>query len=88
MREWTTWRRALTSAEQDNTRRAIRCLCKKHGSAEQLRKAIGVAGVTLASMLGKRPVSAGMAIRIARAADAPLAEILSGAWPAVMVRPT
>ena len=72
---------ALMPTEQANVRRALHALRLRHGSAERAAKAIGVSYGTVAHVLGKRPVSAEMAIRVARAADVPVSAVLRGTWP-------
>jgi hypothetical protein len=72
----------LTPEEQENARAAIRFLAKRHGTRRKLAAAMGVNFGTLQSALEKRgAVSAGIALRAARAAGVPLDDVLAGRWP-------
>lgn len=72
----------LTTAEQANAKAALRFLAKRHGSLRKLATAMGSNFGTLQGVVQKRvTVSAGIALRVARVAGAPLEDVLSGAWP-------
>lgn len=72
----------LTDEERDNIRRAMRELCRRHGSAKALAKALRVSQRTTSRAMGERgKPTAAMAVRAARLAAVPLESVLSGAWP-------
>ena len=93
LREVKTWRRErpatetrrssdLTPEEQANARRAILFLVKRHGTVAVLAQAMGANFGTVKSAVKTRGrVSAGIALRAARAAGVPLEDVLSGRWP-------
>ena len=72
----------LTPEEQANVRTAIRFLAKRHGSYRKLSEAMGAKVATVQLAGSKRgAVSAGVALRVARASGAPLEDVLAGRWP-------
>jgi hypothetical protein len=71
----------LTPAEQDATRVAIRFLAKRLGTYRKLAQAMSVKPATLKRAIWRGAVSAGLALRVARVADAPLEDLLAGRWP-------
>jgi len=74
---------ALEPEEREHARTALRQLVRNAGSVRELAVAMSVSHDTLKHALernGKR-VSAGLALRAARYAGAPVEELLSGAWP-------
>ena len=72
----------LTPEEQARAKVAIRFLAKRHGSALKLAQAMRANLETVRSAMSKRgPVSAGIALRVARAAGVPLEDVLAGRWP-------
>ena len=92
LNERRTWRRPhpsdtprnssdLTPDEQVNIRVAVRFLRKRMGGMMQLASAMGSKLGTLTAAM-HLSVSAGIAVRVARAAGVPLEEILAGRWPA------
>ncbi len=72
---------ALMPTEQENAKRALRALCKRIGGARKAALAMGMSHGAVAHAAGKRPVSAEMALRIARAARVPVSDVLRGVWP-------
>jgi hypothetical protein len=99
LRERVAWSRAkppsetrasadLTPDEQQNAKAALAFLVKRYGS-RKLAEAMSSRRGTLFYAAGKRgTVSAGVALRAARAAKVPLEAILSGAWPPTGMCPT
>lgn len=71
----------LTPEEQTNARAALRFLRAKLGGIEKLSAAMQAKPVTVAMAL-RRNLTAGIALRVARAAGVPLEEILAGHYPA------
>ncbi|MDP8999889.1 MAG: hypothetical protein M3O46_07235, partial [Myxococcota bacterium] len=72
----------LTPEEQTNVRTAIRFLVKRFGTYGKLAEAMGAKKRTVVYAAGKRGhVSAGVALRTARAGGVALEEMLSGRWP-------
>jgi hypothetical protein len=90
LRERVGWRRPkavhgpdLTQAEQGNARAALRVLKRRAGSWPELATLVGLrVGTAQSALKPNGSVSAGVALRIARAAGVPLETVLSGAWPA------
>src|SRR5438132_4498780 len=73
----------LDPAEQANVKAAVRKLRLRYGR-KRLGELLGVTQRTLKhSTEGKRSVSAGMALRVARAAWASVEEVLDGTWKGV-----
>lgn len=67
----------LTDTEQQRVRAALRSLRASFGSWRSLAEALGVAlGSLQHVMYGMRPVSAALALRVAKAAGKPLDEII------------
>lgn len=61
---------------------ALAFLRLRHGTWAALSRAMGLKKATVTAATGKRGgVSAGVALRAARAAGVPLEDVLSGAWP-------
>ena len=93
LRERVAWSRArpptetrasadLTPDEQRHVKAAIAFLAKRYGSYRKLAETTGTKRATLIQAASKRgSVSAGIALRVSRAAGVPLESILSGAWP-------
>jgi len=72
----------LTEDEQQHVRRALHFLMKRLGGRTALAKAMRTKLTTVASSLKpQRGVSAGTALRAARAAGRPVEELLAGAYP-------
>jgi hypothetical protein len=71
----------LTPEEQANVRVALRFLRVRLGGWPKLAEAIGASWATLRDRAYGRTVSGGLALRVARAAGAPIEDVLSGAWP-------
>jgi len=70
----------LTPAEQENVRAVLRVLHVRLGTWPSVRKALPLAHDTLAAVVaGRREVTATIAFRVARAFDAPIGEVLTGA---------
>jgi hypothetical protein len=100
LRERVAWSRArpptetrasadLTPDEQRNAKVAIAFLMKRHGTLGKLAEAMGAKAGTVKVAAGKRgKVSAGIALRAARAAKVPVEDILTGAWPPPGMCPT
>jgi hypothetical protein len=100
LRERIAWSRAtppdktrtssdLTPDEQRHVKAALAFLVRRHGSYAKLATVAGTKRATLVLAGGKRgTVSAGIALRVARAAKVPLEDILSGAWPKPGACPT
>jgi hypothetical protein len=93
-REVIVWRRKaakpafvvnpLSAEEQANVRAALRFLRIRHGGMAKLASALGMKPKTLEHHASpKRPATAGLAIRLARAAQVPVEDIARGAWPPV-----
>lgn len=86
-----TWRKTnprpprridLTLDEQANARRVVRLLLVKLGSWEAVAKAMETSHGTVHSIgSSRRSISAGFALRVARAAGVPMEDVISGAWP-------
>jgi hypothetical protein len=72
----------LTPEEQARVRKILQVLRRRFGSWPQVAEALKVNLKTLTKVAGKsgKP-SAGIALRAARAMNAPLEDLLSGAWP-------
>lgn len=70
----------LTPEEQEATRVAIRFLAKRFGSFKKLSTSMRANVELAASKRGT--VSAGIALRVARAAGVPLEDVLAGRFPA------
>ena len=71
----------LTAEEQEHVRAALRFLRTRHGSLEELAKALLYKHRALENMAyGGRP-SAGLAVRLARLAGAPVDDVLGGRYP-------
>lgn len=99
LRERKTWRRHTTEAtrpssvrltpeERANTKRALAFLRTRAGSWRALAVAIGQPFSRMAKAVQKgRPVTARMAILVARYAKVPIEDVLSGAWPVAGVCP-
>lgn len=92
LRERIEWRRegttqrlrctsSLTPEEQAHVRVAMRSLRHRYAGNAGLAKAMGVSSSTVAHAIGKRRVTADLAIRAARLARVPIGDILKGAWP-------
>lgn len=84
--EWSKPRKVrapdLLPEEQANVKAAIRFLRCRVGSWLALETATGVKVKTLQWSSGKKTgVTAGVAIRVARAAGASIDDVLRGAWP-------
>jgi hypothetical protein len=72
----------LSPEEQAHAKAALRFLAKRHGTLRKLASAMGTNFRTLQTAVEKSgTVSAGIALRAARAAGVPLEDVLSGAWP-------
>jgi hypothetical protein len=72
----------LTPEEQANAKAALRVLRVRHGTAAKLAVALQATEATVTACLARRaPVSAGLALRVARLAGVHLEDVLSGAWP-------
>jgi hypothetical protein len=71
----------LTPAEQENVRRALRFLAKRHGDTSKLAKAMAAHRETVQRPARGGVVSAGIALRAAKIAGRPLEDLLSGAYP-------
>jgi len=70
----------LTLDEQEHVRAAVRFLRVRLGGLAKLAAAMGSNIGTVTAIL-RRPVSAGLALRVARAAKVPLEDVLTGRWP-------
>jgi hypothetical protein len=74
----------LTPDEQANVKAAIRFLALRFGTFAKLAEAMGAKrGTVLYATSKGSGVSAGIALRAARAAGVPLEDVLGGAWPKV-----
>ena len=72
----------LTPEEQANAKAALRFLAKRHGSVRKLAETMGANVRTVRYALERNGhVSAGVALRAARAAAVPLEDVLAGRWP-------
>lgn len=72
----------LTEEERARVKAALAFLRRRLGSVAALAKAMGVKPCRVFYAMGPRgAVSAGIAMRAARAARVPLEDVLSGAWP-------
>jgi hypothetical protein len=89
LKEATRWRAPkasrgpdLTADEQVRVKVALAFLAKRHGTFATLAKAMGLKRATVLYAASKRgSVTAGVALRAARAAKVPLEDILSGTFP-------
>jgi hypothetical protein len=84
-RSWSIPRRArpadLTADEQAGVRRALTALRLRHDTVARLVKALACSSSTL-TRADTRPVTVAFALLVARAASAPLSDVLHGQWPA------
>jgi hypothetical protein len=72
----------LTPEEQANVSKALRVLRHRYASWRDAATALDIGEKTLTSAAtGKRKASAGMALRVSRAAGVSMEELLAGAWP-------
>jgi len=71
----------LTPTEQANVRRALRFLAKRHGTLGKLADAMGAKLARIKEAIGRRAVSAGLALKASRVAKVPLEDVLAGRWP-------
>ena len=71
----------LTAEEISHLRTAMRFLRVRCGSWASLAKAIRGSGITLQTMVHRKPPSAGVAIRLARIAGVPVDDLLTGRFP-------
>lgn len=71
----------LTAEEIGHLRTAMRFLRVRCGSWASLAKAIRGSGITLQTMVHRKPPSAGVAIRLARIAGVPVDDLLTGRFP-------
>ncbi len=71
----------LTAQEQRNVRAALRFLRVREGGLDRLAKLIRGKKDTLVRMGGRRPPSAGLAVRLARLAGVPVDDVLCGRFP-------
>jgi hypothetical protein len=89
LRERIAWSRPrkgrssdLSHEESERVKVAMLFLAKRFGTWDGLAKAMGVRRDTIRhSQLKRAVVSAGVAIRAARAAGVPVEDVLSGAFP-------
>jgi hypothetical protein len=89
LREPVAWRRPratrgpeLTEDERKHVKAALAFLKRRHGTWMALARAMGLKVATVVYAAGKRGgVSAGVALRAARAAGVPMEDVLSGEWP-------
>jgi hypothetical protein len=72
----------LTPEEQANVKTALRFLAKRQGTYQKLAAAMRVNRETLKLAAHRGRVSAGVALRAARAAGVPMEDVLGGRWPA------
>jgi len=72
----------LTPKEQDNARVAIHALRRRYGTWQAVALAMGVGLKTVKNALGptRRP-TAGLVLRVARAAGVPVEDVLAGKYP-------
>lgn len=72
----------MSPEEAERVKAALRFLAKRHGTWRALSEAMGVKMATIqyAARKGKG-VSAGVALRTARAAGVPAEDVLSGSFP-------
>lgn len=95
LRERVAWSRLkaprgadLTPDEQGATKTALAFLLRRFGTWPALAAAMGLKQNTLRYAAGKRgSVTAGVALRAARAAGVPLEDVLSGRWPTATMCP-
>ena len=72
----------LTPEERANVKAALRFLSKRYGSSAKLATVMRTKrGTVLNASSTRGPVSAGVALRVARAAGVPLEDVLAGRWP-------
>ncbi len=89
LRERVAWSRPkaprgpeLTDDERVHVKATLAFLLARLGSWDAVAKATGLKKATLQYAASKKAgVSAGVALRAARAAGVPLEDVLSGAWP-------
>jgi hypothetical protein len=89
LRERVAWSRPkaprgpdLSPEERQRVKVALAFLLVRFGKQKALADAMGLKKATVAYAASKRGgVTAGVALRAARAAGVPLEDILSGAWP-------
>lgn len=71
----------LTAEEQANVRAALRFLRARHGGWEPLAKALRTPSTRILPMQNRRPVAAGIAVRLARLAGVTVDDLLTGRYP-------
>jgi hypothetical protein len=91
LRERTVWVRerpprhpklALTREEQDQALRVLWMLCKVHKGMARAAVAIGTSRTVIKYVLaGTHPVSAKIALRLAKIAQPAMGDMLAGRWP-------
>lgn len=89
LRERISWSRPkvqrgpdLSPDEQKAVKVALRFLAKRHGSVAKLAEAMAVKRATVQEATTARgAVTAGVALKAARVAGAPMEDVLAGRWP-------
>jgi hypothetical protein len=71
----------LSVDEQACVRRALRFLAKRHGTYAKLAASMKAKPATVMLAARSGTVSAGIALKAARVAKAPLEDVLAGRWP-------
>lgn len=71
----------LTTQEQAHVRTALRFLRTRYGTWDALGKALHCTGKGLCGVVSKHPVSASMAVRVARLAGVAVDDVLQGKYP-------
>lgn len=72
----------LSTEEQASVQAALAFLRRRYGSWPKLAAALSFPAQSLwRSVKGRRQLTAGLALRVARLAGVPTDEVLSGAWP-------
>ena len=72
----------LTTEEQACARGALRFLATRAGGQERLAKALRIDVQAIRRQGGRRPLTAALAVRLARFARVPVDDVLSGRFPA------
>jgi hypothetical protein len=71
----------LTATEQQHVRAALRFMHARYGGWEPVGKALHVNPGTLSQLLGRRAITASLAVRVARTVGVGVDDLLGGKYP-------
>lgn len=71
----------LTTQEQGHVRAALRFLRARCGGWEPMAKALRFSKLSMRNIMKGKPVSASLAVRVARFAAVPVDDVLGGKYP-------